>query len=95
MNKNTSTVGASSARGHRREMEGVVVGRSGRKTVAVEVRRVFSHPRYGKTMVRSKRYLVHDPTDAISLGTTVRIVETRPLSARKRWTVVIHEKDQT
>ena len=69
-------------------MEGVVVRRSGSKTVAVEVTRVYRHPRYSKTITRSKRYLVHDPADTTAVGATVHIRETRPLSARKRWLIV-------
>lgn len=79
---------------HTRELSGVVVSKSGTKTVAVAVVRVASHPIYGKRIKRTKRYLAHDPSDALGVGTSVVIRESRPLSARKRW-IVISEKGST
>lgn len=76
------------ARRGRRVMHGVVVRRSGAQTVSVEVRHVVRHPRYGKQMTRSKRYLAHDPQNAVVVGSSVTIRESRPLSRRKRWVVV-------
>lgn len=73
---------------HKRELEGVVVKKSGIKTVAVEIVRVIAHPIYGKRIKRTKRYLAHDTTDAVAVGDTVTIQESRPLSARKRWIVL-------
>lgn len=69
-------------------MTGKVVKRSGDKTVAVEVRTVQRHPRYRKTITRTKKYLAHDPKNSIEVGQTVRIRHVRPLSARKRWLVM-------
>ena len=68
-----------------RRLSGTVVRRSGEKTVAVEVVRQMMHPLYGKAIRRTKRYLVHDPENAAQVGSDVEIVETRPLSKRKRW----------
>lgn len=73
---------------HKRELSGVVVSKSGAKTVAVEVSRVAAHSLYGKRMHRTKRYLAHDVSDVLSVGAKVTIRESRPLSARKRWIVV-------
>jgi small subunit ribosomal protein S17 len=73
---------------HKRELEGVVVKKSGIKTVAVEIVRVIAHPVYGKRIKRTKRYLAHDNSDALVVGETVVIQESRPLSARKRWVVL-------
>jgi small subunit ribosomal protein S17 len=74
--------------GHKRELEGVVVRKSGSKTVAVEVVRVIAHPLYGKRIKQTKRYLAHDESDATPVGEHVTIQESRPLSARKRWVVL-------
>ncbi len=76
-----------------RELAGVVVRKSGTKTVAVEVVRVIPHPLYEKRVKRTKRYLAHDGSDSIQVGDRVTIRESRPLSARKRWVVVpVNEK---
>lgn len=69
-------------------LTGTVVKRSGDKTVAVEVRTMRQHPRYHKTVKRTKKYLVHDPKNSLTVGQTVRIRHVRPLSARKRWLVM-------
>ncbi len=73
---------------HKRQLSGVVVSKSGTKTVAVEIVRVAAHPIYGKRIHRTKRYLAHDTTDALKVGAKVTIEESRPLSARKRWIVL-------
>ena len=75
----------SNDRGHRKVRTGVVVGDRADKTITVMVERRFSHPLYGKGVKRSKRYHVHDESNACRVGDTVRIVETRPLSKTKRW----------
>lgn len=72
----------------KRELEGVVVRKSGIKTVAVEIVRVIAHPLYGKRIKQTKRYLAHDESDAVAVGDVVTIQESRPLSARKRWAIV-------
>ena len=72
----------------KRELEGVVVRKSGIKTVAVEIVRVLAHPLYGKRIKQTKRYLAHDESDAVAIGDKVTIQESRPLSARKRWVVL-------
>ena len=75
----------SNDRSHRKIRTGVVVGDKADKTITVMVERRFSHPLYGKGVKRSKRYHVHDESNACRVGDTVRIVETRPLSKTKRW----------
>ena len=75
----------SNDRSHRKVRTGVVVGDRADKTITVMVERRFSHPLYGKGVKRSKRYHVHDESNACRVGDTVRIVETRPLSKMKRW----------
>lgn len=72
----------------RKERIGKVVSDKMTKTVTVNVERKFKHPMYGKTMKRSKKYLVHDENEEAHTGDTVRIQETRPLSKRKRWRLI-------
>lgn len=74
-------------RASRKARVGIVVSDSRDKTVTVEVRDQKRHARYGKTVPVRKKYHAHDETNEANLGDTVRIVETRPLSASKRWRV--------
>ena len=67
---------------------GVVVSKSGAKTVKVRVSYREIHPVYGKVVTRNKNYHVHDEADDAKVGDTVTIMETRPLSATKRWRIV-------
>ncbi len=69
----------------RKVREGVVVSNKMDKTAVVEVVRRSRHPQYGKTVQQSKRYYAHDEENDVNEGDRVRIVETRPLSAKKRW----------
>ncbi len=57
------------------------------KTVTVLVERKIKHPIYGKFLTRSKKYMAHNNNNDAHEGDLVRIVETRPLSAKKRWRV--------
>ena len=75
----------------KRVLEGVVVSDKMDKTIVVEVERRVQHPIYKKFIRRSKRYHAHDETNAIAIGATVRIVESRPMSKTKRWIVVTDE----
>ena len=74
-------------KGKRAEKIGVVSSDKMTKTVVVRVDRVVKHPTYRKYVRRRKKFMAHDETGA-KIGDKVRIVETRPLSARKRWRVV-------
>ncbi|AEB12452.1 30S ribosomal protein S17 [Marinithermus hydrothermalis] len=69
-------------------LTGVVVSDKMDKTVAVLVERQFAHPLYGKVVKRSKKYLAHDEENAYKVGDVVEIVESRPISKRKKWRVV-------
>ena len=72
----------------RKERVGVVSSAKMEKTVVVsEVRRV-KHPLYGKFVLNTKKYYVHDEKNDCNEGDTVRISETRPLSKNKRWRLV-------
>ncbi len=72
-------------RGSRKERVGMVVSDKPEKTVTVSVETLVRHPMYKKRVRRSKRFMVHDEGNEARVGDTVRIIETRPLSARKRW----------
>ncbi|MCA1838696.1 MAG: 30S ribosomal protein S17 [Actinobacteria bacterium] len=74
-----------SERGSRKERVGLVVSDKPDKTVTVSVETLVRHPKYKKRVRHSKRFMVHDEQNAARIGDTVRIIETRPLSARKRW----------
>lgn len=76
-----------SDRGNRAERVGVVSSDKMEKTVVVRVDRLVKHPMYRKYIKRRKKFMAHDELGA-TIGDKVRIVETRPLSARKRWRVV-------
>ncbi|MGB5760564.1 MAG: 30S ribosomal protein S17 [Acidimicrobiales bacterium] len=69
----------------RKVREGIVVSNKMDKTAVVEVVRRSRHPQYRKTVQQSKRYYTHDEDNDLNEGDRVRIVETRPLSAKKRW----------
>ena len=72
----------------RRILNGKVIKKSGAKTVSVLVTRQTTHPIYKKIIRLSKKYLVHDNDNSISVGDSVKIQETRPLSKSKSWEVI-------
>lgn len=77
-----------SKRGIRKSQVGVVTSTAMQKTVRVAVDRLVQHPLYKKTLRRTSTFLAHDENGACKVGDRVRITETRPLSARKRWRVM-------
>ena len=72
-------------RNRRKERVGLIVADRADKTVTVSVEALVRHPMYKKRVRRSRKFMVHDERNEARVGDTVRIVETRPLSARKRW----------
>ena len=66
---------------------GVVASDKADKTVVVRVERIVLHPKYKRYIRRSAKFMAHDEANACRVGDTVEIVESRPLSARKRWRV--------
>jgi len=70
-----------------KERVGLVVSDKMDKTVVVAVENRSPHPKYGKIIVRTKRYKAHDEDNRCNAGDRVRIQETRPLSKTKRWIV--------
>ncbi len=79
-------------RGSRKVRKGTVVSKSGDKSVIVKAVRRERHPVYGKVVNRFKKYHAHDEDNSAQVGDEVSIVETRPLSATKRWRVVKAEE---
>jgi small subunit ribosomal protein S17 len=73
---------------HRKVREGLVVSDKMQKTVVVEVEDRVKHPLYGKVMRRTSKLKAHDEQNACGIGDRVLLMETRPLSATKRWRVV-------
>jgi len=71
-----------------KERVGLVVSNKMDKTVVVTVENRSPHPKYGKIVVKTKRYKAHDENNQCQEGDRVRISETRPLSKTKRWNVV-------
>jgi small subunit ribosomal protein S17 len=69
-------------------LSGIVVSDKMRQTVVVSVERLIKHPRYGKFVRVTKRFLAHDETGRYHVGDKVEIRETRPLSRRKHFEVI-------
>ena len=78
---------AAPARGYRKIREGYVVSDKMDKTVVVEVEDRVKHPKYAKVIRRTRKYKAHDGDNACGVGDRVRLMETRPMSATKRWRV--------
>jgi small subunit ribosomal protein S17 len=78
---------AAPARGYRKVREGYVVSDKMDKTVVVEVEDRVKHPKYAKVIRRTRKYKAHDDANACGVGDRVRLMETRPISATKRWRV--------
>ena len=72
----------------KRILNGKVVKKTGDKTVSVLVTRQTTHPIYKKIIRLSKKYLAHDSDNSISVGDSVKIQETRPLSKSKSWEII-------
>lgn len=70
-----------------KERVGEVVSDKMDKTIVVAIENRSPHPKYGKIVVRTKKYKVHDEENQSKIGDRVRIRETRPLSRTKRWTL--------
>ena len=87
MTETTSTA-ATTERGFRKTREGYVTSDKTNKTVTVEVEDRVQHPLYGKTIRRTKKVKAHDEANGCGVGDRVLLMETRPLSATKRWRVV-------
>src|SRR2546423_15089282 len=72
---------------HRQEKVGIVTSAKMQKTIVVEVRRRVAHPVYKRIMTKRSKFMAHDEHGKAHEGDTVRIVESRPLSKNKRWSL--------
>ena len=77
-----------SERGHRRREAGVVVSDKADRTIKVAVKGLVRHPAYGKYVSRRTNCFAHDEKNEARIGDRVEIMETRPLSKKKRWRLV-------
>jgi len=77
-----------SERNLRKERIGVVTSNLMDKSIVVTVSRKMMHPKYGKYVNVSKKFMAHDEKNECGIGDSVRIMEIRPLSKRKRWRLV-------
>jgi small subunit ribosomal protein S17 len=84
--ENAAEAEPAAGRGKRNEKVGVVASDKMEKTVVVRVDRLVKHPKYKRYVRRTSKFMAHDDLGA-SAGDKVRIIESRPLSARKRWRV--------
>jgi small subunit ribosomal protein S17 len=73
--------------GHKNEKVGEVISTKMSKTIVVEVTRRVPHPLYKRIVTKRKRFYVHDEQETAKPGDSVRIIECRPLSRLKRWTL--------
>jgi len=83
--KHEHTTATSDHRAYRKTRRGYVVSDKMDKTVVVEVEDRVKHPLYGKVIRRTSKVKAHDELNAAGIGDLVEIMETRPLSATKRW----------
>jgi small subunit ribosomal protein S17 len=72
----------------RKQLIGIVTSDKMDKSISVSVERRIQHPIYGKFVKKSNKFMAHDEKNECNIGDKVRIMETRPTSARKRWRLV-------
>ena len=78
---------------NKKQLIGEVMVSAMEKTAVVKVVRRFPHPMYKKFISKSKKYYVHDPENICNAGDIVRIVESRPISKKKRWVIMGVEQE--
>ena len=69
-------------------LKGRIINDKSNKTVIVLVKRKYSHPFFGKVITSSKKYHVHDEDNKFKIGDIVQIIESKPLSKKKKWEVI-------
>ncbi len=72
----------------RKTLTGTVISNKMDKTVVVEVRRRFTHPKFKKVITTTSKYMVHDEKNQCNPGDFISVCETRPLSKNKRWRLI-------
>lgn len=71
-----------------KQQVGIVISNKMQKTIVVKVENRYSHPIYSKTLVKTTKYLAHDPQEVCNIGDQVLVEECRPLSKKKRWKLI-------
>ena len=79
---------AGETKSNKRMVVGTVVSDKSDKTIVVRVETLVQHPLVKKYIRRHKKFMAHDPSNECAIGDKVQIIESRPLSARKRWQLV-------
>jgi small subunit ribosomal protein S17 len=69
----------------KKERIGVVVSNKAEKTIVVAIQTRYQHPKYGKTLIKTKRYMAHDEKNQCQSGDLVLIEESAPISRHKKW----------
>ena len=69
----------------KKERIGVVVSDKSQKTIVVAIQTRYQHPKYGKILIKTKRYMAHDETNSSKSGDIVLLEESRPYSLNKKW----------
>ncbi len=82
------TTEAATSTGRKKVRTGKVVSNKADKTIVVSIERQVIHPLYKKYFKQTKKIMAHDEQNQCQIGDTVKVIECRPLSARKRWTLV-------
>lgn len=85
---NPETKDTDSSRGRRKFRVGKVVSNKMDKSITVAIERRLKHPIYKKYFKKTTKFMAHDEKNEASIGDTVKIIETRPISSRKRWRLV-------
>ena len=71
-----------------KQQVGIVISNKMQKTIVVKVENRYSHSIYSKTLLKTKKYLAHDPQEECNIGDQVLVEECRPLSKKKRWKLI-------
>jgi len=85
---NESSFITQSKRNRRKTRIGTVISNKMNKSIIVVIERRIKHPMYKKFFKKTNKYMAHDENNVASIGDVVKIMETRPLSTRKRWRLV-------
>ena len=86
MEQNTES--AAIVRANRKTRVGVVTSNKMQKSITISIDRKVTHPKYGKFMHKTTKYMAHDEKNECNIGDLVKIMETRPLSKNKSWRLV-------
>ncbi len=73
---------------NKKQIVGTVSSNKMDKSITVSVERRLQHPKYGKFVKKTKKFMAHDEKNECNEGDLVRIIESRPLSSKKRWRLV-------